>query len=279
MEVSVIIPVYNAEQWLQKCIASVLIHDCVKEIILINDGSTDSSLSIMSSLALKESRIILLSHPLGKNLGRSASRNLGIRHAGSNWIAFLDADDYFLDNRFDIILHSAKEGYYGMIKSETLVKREGANLGKDKTGIQNNIKPSDLYDFLTTQGDQYFSLISLTVKKEAVIAIGGFDENLPVGEDTDFIWRLSYCHSLVSLDHTNPIAIRTIHGKNSYSTTNSGRYLFYKKWLNQNDFPLSTEAKRRIYNAYVYYHPLHQKWSNGFVRILIKLHQYLIALR
>lgn len=90
--ISVIIPVYNAEPYLCRCIDSVLHSDCEDfEILLINDGSTDGSLQICSRYAGRDSRIRLISQ---ENQGVSAARNKGISEARGEWLIFLDADDF-----------------------------------------------------------------------------------------------------------------------------------------------------------------------------------------
>lgn len=101
IEISVIIPVYNAAEFLEKAVKSAAYFDEVKEIILAEDQSTDHSLEICRRLVSEIPKVKLFQHPNGENRGAGASRNLGIDHATSDFIAFLDADDYYLPNRFD----------------------------------------------------------------------------------------------------------------------------------------------------------------------------------
>lgn len=91
-KVSVIVPIYNVEKYLAKCIDSVLAQDYYDwELLLINDGSTDSSGEICDEYTLKDSRIKVF-HQLNK--GVSAARNLGIENAQGKYIIFIDSDDY-----------------------------------------------------------------------------------------------------------------------------------------------------------------------------------------
>ena len=105
--ISVIVPIYNAETYLAKCIES-LIHQSYRalQIILVNDGSTDNSLSIAREYAKQDSRIEIYTQ---ENQGQSAARNNGLKHATGEWIAFVDADDY-IDNDFyeQLLRHIAK---------------------------------------------------------------------------------------------------------------------------------------------------------------------------
>ena len=89
--ISIIVPIYNAEEYLKACIES-LIGQTEKDLqfILVNDGSTDNSLIIAQSYAKQDSRIEVYSQP---NAGQSAARNNGLKHAKGEYIAFVDADD------------------------------------------------------------------------------------------------------------------------------------------------------------------------------------------
>ena len=89
---SIIVPVYNTEIYLEECLAS-LASQTLKdiEIICVNDGSTDNSLSILMKYAEKDSRIKVIN--LSKNSGLSYARNVGISQARSPYITFVDSDD------------------------------------------------------------------------------------------------------------------------------------------------------------------------------------------
>ena len=96
--ISIIVPIYNAEQYLAKCIESLLAQShTALQIILVNDGSTDKSWSIAKTYAEKDERIEVYS--LDSNQGQSAARNEGLQHATGEFISFVDADDY-IDNDF-----------------------------------------------------------------------------------------------------------------------------------------------------------------------------------
>jgi len=95
IKVSIIIPVYNCEMYLEQCLNSVLCQTmCEIEIICVDDGSTDQSSAIIRRLRTGDNRIILYQQ---ENQGAGAARNLGIRKAQGKYIAFLDADDFYLD--------------------------------------------------------------------------------------------------------------------------------------------------------------------------------------
>lgn len=104
--ISVIVPIYNAEKYLSKCIES-LIHQSYRalQIILVNDGSTDNSLTIAQDYAAQDTRIAIYSQP---NKGQASARNNGLQYANGEWIAFVDADDYLdADCYAQLIQHMA----------------------------------------------------------------------------------------------------------------------------------------------------------------------------
>ena len=105
-KISVIIPVYNVEEYLEQCLDSVInqpLEDI--EVICINDGSTDNSLEILEEYAKKDYRIKIINK---KNEGIGVARNIGIDHAKGKYIIFLDSDDWLKNNAFknlyDIII-------------------------------------------------------------------------------------------------------------------------------------------------------------------------------
>ena len=93
-KISVIVPIYNQEKYLEECIESIInqtYHNL--EIILVNDGSTDNSLEICKKYKKKDKRIIIIDK---ENKGLSSSRNAGLRKATGDYIMFCDSDDYYL---------------------------------------------------------------------------------------------------------------------------------------------------------------------------------------
>ena len=91
-QISVIVPVYNAGQHLDRCIKSILCQSFVDfELLLINDGSSDDSASICDNYASGDNRIRVFHQ---NNTGVSAARNLGLKEMRGKYLAFVDADDY-----------------------------------------------------------------------------------------------------------------------------------------------------------------------------------------
>lgn len=105
-KVSIIVPIYNVEKYLRKCLNS-LTEQTLKdiEIICVDDGSTDMSAEIVKEFQQTDSRIKLMSE---ENKGQSAARNLGIREASGEYLGFVDSDDWVDKDYFEKLYNSAK---------------------------------------------------------------------------------------------------------------------------------------------------------------------------
>ncbi|MFT5251366.1 MAG: glycosyltransferase involved in cell wall biosynthesis [Flavobacteriales bacterium] len=227
---SVIIPVYNCERFLEKAIMSVLQQPEVTQIVIVNDGSTDGSLTIIKQLQEHNPTIQVHHHPNDSNKGRSASRNLGIQKATGDYIAFLDADDYFLPNRFTNNIKVFQEnencdGVYNAIgahfyKEVGIVEHDSLELYM----VTEKIKPEELFETLFSGKKGHFSIDGLTVKKSVFDTIGFFNEALVVMEDTDFFWKMALKCKLLTGIIDQPVAMRGVHDSNVFDQTD-----LYKK--------------------------------------------------
>ena len=105
-DITVIVPVYNTEPYLRRCIESIInqtFHNI--EIILVDDGSTDASAEILSDYASRDNRITVIQQ---ENQGLSAARNTGMRSAEGEYIMFVDSDDWIDANTCEKALRAAK---------------------------------------------------------------------------------------------------------------------------------------------------------------------------
>ena len=105
--VSIIIPVYNAEKFLKECLDSILLEqDINKEIIVVDNGSTDNSKKVVEDYLINHKDIVLLEE---KNKGVSYARNTGIKASRGQYICFLDADDYLYPNALKDLLEATNK--------------------------------------------------------------------------------------------------------------------------------------------------------------------------
>lgn len=106
-EVTIVVPVYNVEPYLERCLNSILNQTYYDmNIIIVDDGSTDNSPIICDDFAKKDSRIKVIHQ---SNMGLSAARNTGIKAANSTYIMFIDSDDYIEKDMVEYLLTKAKQ--------------------------------------------------------------------------------------------------------------------------------------------------------------------------
>ena len=142
-KVSIIVPVYNVEKYLRKCLDS-LINQTLKdiEIICINDGSTDKSLEILEEYKNRDSRIILLNQ---ENSGQSVARNRGIEIAKGEYIGFVDPDDWIDLDYYEKLYNAASTNNTdiavgGIIRVTGIKKKKFLNFEKETITDNTNLK-------------------------------------------------------------------------------------------------------------------------------------------
>jgi len=207
MKITVIIPVYNAESYLVRAIESVLSQPQVDELILVEDGSSDSSKEVCMKAAATNEIVELLYHPGNANKGVSASRNLGIKNAKNELISFLDADDYYLPERFRKTMDIFKadtnvDGVYEMIGFHA------------ETGVGAPFSAIDivewdlLFENLEPIGSKvWFHLDGLTVKKSIFNKTGLFDDTLKTSEDTLQSLKFASLAKLLPGEISKPVSL------------------------------------------------------------------------
>ncbi|WP_426476875.1 glycosyltransferase family 2 protein [Chryseobacterium sp. CBSDS_008] len=268
MKISVIIPVYNAELYITKAVESALQFSEVCEVLLIEDQSPDNALEICRELTEKHTRIQLFQHPDKGNHGAGASRNLGIENATGDFIAFLDADDYFLPNRFDgekeLFKDPKIEGVFNAIGTEYLTEKGKQELhahhqNNDLLTVNYPAEGEEVFQGLLGLTSKFFgsffTLDALTVRKSSLDTHHlRFNPALRLHQDSDFIFKLAYHCYLKSGILDQPVAMRGIHDDNRitkikrYSPEYKRRqYLFWNslyEW--SQSLPLETSASRHI---------------------------------
>ena len=133
--ISVIIPVYNVQDYLPRCLDSVINNSYRNlEIICVNDGSTDRGLEILRDYEKKDSRIHVFSK---KNGGLSSARNEGLKHCTGKWVAFIDSDDWIHKNYFEVLLNHQKENDYDVVVCNYVRTSDDDVLNYDLTECEN----------------------------------------------------------------------------------------------------------------------------------------------
>lgn len=185
--VSVIIPFMNEEKLLEESINSVLYQDYPNiELLLVDDGSTDNSSSIAKRYASEQpSKIYYFHHDQHKNFGVSATRNLGINKANGEYIAFLDADDYFMPGKiseqvgyflkYPEISMAAEASVYWYDWMDSDLSNRKVLVGSENDKVIH--PPQLMLDLYPLSKGTSPCPCSLMVKKSLMEKIGGFEAN------------------------------------------------------------------------------------------------------
>ena len=181
--ISVIVPVYNSEKYILDCVNSVLDQEFSSyEVIIVNDGSTDESLTILQSLAKQSDKIRVVSQ---ENKGVSAARNLGLQLSQGDYIVFLDADDYLHKDAlmtFMDVAHSCKADF--VYSTKCFVTKNQKNIKKQvRRVVSSREAVSDLLDPKVIVG----SWNKIYRKSFLVENNIKFNEKLMYGEGLNFI--------------------------------------------------------------------------------------------
>lgn len=243
--VSVTIPIFNAAGYVRAAVESALNQPETGEVILAEDYSSDNSWEVCQRLAAEDTRIRLVRPADGKNHGCSASRNLAIRNSVCDYIAFLDADDFFLPNRFEIakkmfLADPDLDGVYDAVEmcveDQTGLSRwQAANKGSISVHtLDRAVAPEELYSALVKQDAGHFHINGFTLKRSALAKSGYLDEQLPLHGDEIFFIRLAATCRIAGGSLDVPVAAWRIHGKNRFSAPRPQRdvYLLRVKFWN-----------------------------------------------
>lgn len=215
---SVIIPVYNAERFVRKSVESALSISEVGEVILVEDKSPDNALEICKNLDKEYDRVKLFRHPKGENRGVSASRNLGIENAKHEFIAFLDADDWYLPNRFtkDIIAIEQHPDADGIFSYPVLENERGNFTEKKdpKQSLGHSVRPVEFYQFFLKNRYPFFHPNTVTFRKSFLLEEKMFDERLQLHEDSEMWLRTLRRGNFYPGELTKPVAMIRRHEGN-----------------------------------------------------------------
>jgi glycosyltransferase involved in cell wall biosynthesis len=240
MKISVIIPVYNAERYLKEAVRSALIQPEVNEIILVEDNSPDNSYKICKKLEKQHKEVKLYTHANRENRGAGETRNLGIRKSSNKHIAFLDADDYFLRDRFKSTVKILEkdftiDGVYEAVGFHFETKElERLHKQKGLTTVKERVPPKKLFFNLSPVGGKgHFHLNGFTVKKTLLEEVGMFDD-LRLHQDTVLSIKLASLGKLVAGNISGPVSMRRIHSENRITAKRTEKENYshrIKMWL------------------------------------------------
>ena len=232
MEISVIVPVYNVEQYLDRCVKSILGQTFKNfEVILINDGSIDNSANICNMYSKKDKRVRVVHK---KNEGVSKARNLGINLSKGKYLVFVDSDDWIEDDFLELLYKGIKKLGTDIVISGYVYEKHGKIKNNFKKGVEKIFSRDEIrYEFF--KQDKFLWTIYDKIFKKELFVNKNFNINLKIGEDMLLCWQL-----LNSVNNIGYIPLYKYHYDISASNTMTSK--FSLKWFH------GLRVKKRIYN-------------------------------
>lgn len=232
MKISVIVPVYNSDKYIERCIRSIISQTFKDwELILIDDGSTDSSGIICESYANLDKRIRVIHK---SNSGVSSTRNIGIEEAKGEYITFVDSDDWIEYDFFEKVTNEIDQMNVAVVitgylkDNNNIITNRFKGKYKEIIGIDKARKEFFLCD-------KFSWAIYANFYKKEILNKFKFDANLKIGEDMLFFWQV-----LNSVEKIGYLPLYKYHYDISASKTMTSK--FSLKWFH------GLKVKRNIYN-------------------------------
>jgi len=299
---SIIMPVYNSEKYLEEAIQSVMDQTFANwEMMIIDDGSTDNSYEIANSFSLKDNRIQLLQHENKEHKGVSASRNLGVERSNGKWIAFLDADDIWFENKLEAIDEViSKNNNLAFIYSQATVIETNFSGSVKKTKYISGIPGLTKEPFVKTLGGLSSATPSVVIRKDVFIKAGGFNEKFAFSEDTLLFHKTLLFGDLYFIDE--PLVQVRYHDHSTKSNTGkevmtNARLDVYlelmkdgatKPYLKDISYQAVTTGMERVWKSFfrnpfsygsILLSSLGKLWSNKQILVKHKIVAFLLPLR
>ncbi|MEL6603515.1 MAG: glycosyltransferase family A protein [Cyanobacteria bacterium J06614_10] len=198
--VSVVIPAYNAADYLPETIQSVIDQSYENwELLVVDDGSTDATPTLVQRFHEADRRV---RHVPKANGGVSSARNLGAQEAKGTLLAFLDADDRWLKDKLSAhVNHMSAHPEIGVSFARVeLIKSDGQTTHKLTNNVVSRLQPQDLF-----YSNPTVTTSNLVIRRDIFLSVGGFDEAMQYNEDVELLFRVAF-HS----DQTGGLALAGI---------------------------------------------------------------------
>ncbi len=257
VRVSVVVPLYNAERYIEATVRSALNSTLRElEIVLVDDGSTDRSVDIVRKIA--DPRIVLIqSAPSGS---AARPRNIGVARASAPYVAFLDADDLLKPDKLLATVTALDRhpeasfafGNFERIDSDGNIIEASAHEGSTPLRELDCERLADSWRLISSSEMQrgllhhnFIGTSSVTVRKSAAAVVGPFDENLKYAEDDDLWLRLAHHGSALYWDRVgNSYRIRP--GSLTYRDSERSRQDHITMLRHERDRRSSRSERRRL---------------------------------
>lgn len=278
-KISVIIPVYNVERYIEECLRSVC-NQTLKdiEILCINDGSTDNSLEILKSFAQNDNRVIIIDQ---QNAGVSAARNKGLELSKGEYISFVDSDDYIKPDFLEKLYNKATETEADIVACGVTYLENG-NFNAQNHLHKQTFKTGK--DIITTINDKFSFMSSVVIwnklysanliKKHNI----KFVENCRF-EDNHFTFITIAIANKIALEPSTEYIYRIINNSFMSDIFNSKKLFDIIKIMDNLKLDIQEKIKtqempeifEKIYNAYVI--GIFYSWNKNISKNYIKEYQ------
>lgn len=254
MKFSIILPIYNVEKYLRPCIDSILLQTYKDyEIILVDDGSEDSSGHICDEYGEKYSCVEVLHKPNG---GQSDARNHGLPYAKGDYVFFVDSDDYLIDNKVLSKLAEKSKSNPDVIAFKSVKWFESTGkLGTctDKLQVSSpNLAATEMYLELIDRDTYYNSAWSKIIRRTLLTDNKIEFERGLLGEDNDWYYKVvSYVNTLELIDEPLYVYRQRAGSITKTSSTKNLEHLLLiiEKWISFVEEGELTENKKVIRNS------------------------------
>lgn len=256
--ISIVIPAYNAENFITETINSVIKQSYLNwELVIVNDGSKDKTLEIVKKIAETNARITIIDQP---NSGVSHSRNNGLEVSKGEFICFLDADDLLNPNNLEVKANALEQNKWDAVYSSCELI--------DKNSISQNRYlfgqiPTSIDDILELRGNYITAPSGFLYRKSIFKSIGGYDPNLSNNADQELLIKILANKFKVGYISDSLWKYR-MHSGNMSSNIRlleKDSVYMYEKLRNQNLFK-NKKTERRCF-AKLYYMLGGSWWING----------------
>ena len=196
-KISIIVPVYNTEKYLDRCIQSILAQTYTDfELLLVDDGSTDSSGAICDKYAAEDSRVRVFHK---ENGGASAARNLGLDNAQGEWVTFCDSDDWLDSDLYEKMCKSAENEQSEMVVSGVKIDEKGKSIWTLQCP-RDYVNKESMANLRMIEGPIFSSIWNKLIKREFLDRHNiRFDARLQMWDDLWLVLRLRFFAPKISI--------------------------------------------------------------------------------
>lgn len=286
MKISIIIPVYNVEKYLDKCIESILAQTHKElEIILVNDGSTDSSAEICERYKNIDSRINLINQP---NKGLMAAWKTGLKHASSKYIGFVDSDDWIDSNMYEVLVQNVLQHdadialcyyikeYFNGIQEKEIVRLDAGIY--DEQQIKSQILPFIISDGTCLGRKLSPNRVTKLISKELLMNnMCFFNDDISLGEDlTSMFACVCDAKKIVVLENFFPYHYRMNQNSITFSYDNNwiDKILKLKNQLefisHNKNIDVSNQIANDVVSLFILYCEIEIGYSKNSIHSIIK---------